>query len=503
MRAVILTVHHILTSIFLKNDKKTRFIWREIILPFFLRGDMMFYRLKSEYMLRGWKLLHTGVVNREDRKVKFLPSKKYNVLKLCDGKSASDLFDEAQRKIIDEFIADGYVEVTDKISPLEAVQEYKFHDNRFVSSMGWYITGKCNCKCRHCYLSSSPQKVEEFTHEQCMNIIAQMAECGVQNVSLIGGEPLIRRDFWEIVDELVAKDIKIKTILSNGILINEKFISELKSRDLRPKLKISFDGIGCHDWLRGFNGAEKAFYRAVKLLHEGNFKVHVSFDLHKGNLGSVRESVKLLASMGVDLVDIGRIFAMGAALDMQDKLMTRAEEHDFLLEYIPQYIADGAPVELHLSGIFSVFNTTEYMTPIVKMAENFNCDNYCLCGNARNFMKIDSDGYVIPCIPMGLAEGSKKYFSRITDKSLKEILNDEAYMRLVNTRLGEYFKRHPECADCEYKNRCGGGCRGMAMYYNRDGDIFGIDKDTCKFFKGGYYDKVVALAKSLGLKRIA
>ena len=67
----------------------------------------MFYRLKSEYMLRGWKLLPTGVVNRADRKVKFLPSKKFNVLKLCNGKSASDSFDEAQRKIIDEFIADG------------------------------------------------------------------------------------------------------------------------------------------------------------------------------------------------------------------------------------------------------------------------------------------------------------------------------------------------------------------------------------------------------------
>lgn len=463
----------------------------------------MFYRLKSEYMLRGWKLLPTGVVNRADRKVKFLPSKKFNVLKLCNGKSASDSFDEAQRKIIDEFIADGYVEVTDKISPLEAVQEYKFHDNRFVRSIAWLITGKCNCKCRHCYMSSSPQKVEEFTHEQCMDIIAQMAECGVQNVSLIGGEPLVRRDFWEIVDELVAKDIRIKTIFSNGILINEKFISELKKRNLRPKFKISFDGVGCHDWLRGFNGAEKAFYRAVKLLHEGNFKVHVSFDLHKDNLDSVRESVKLLASLKVDSVGIGRIFGVGAATSMQDKIMTREEQDNFFLEYIPQYIADGAPIALKLSGIFTGISTTEYEIPIVKMAENFKCDDYCICGYARNYMQIDYNGYVVPCIPLSYTESNKKYFSRITDKSLKEILDDEAYMNFVGMRLGDYFKHNPECSDCEYKNRCGGGCRGMAMYYNGDGDLFGIDKDTCKFFKGGYYDKVVALAKSLGLKRIA
>ena len=462
----------------------------------------MFYRLKSEYMLRGWKLLSTGVVNHENRTVQFLPPKKYNVLKLCNGQSAGDSFDEAQHKILEEFIADGYVETTDEISPLESVQEYKFHDNRFLRSIAWSITGKCNCKCRHCYMSASPQKVEEFTHEQCMDIIAQMADCGVQNVALIGGEPLVRRDFWEIVDELIAKDIRIKKVFSNGILINEKFISELKKRNLRPKFQLSFDGVGCHDWLRGFNGAEKAFYRAVKLLHEGNFNINVSFDLHKGNLDSVRESVKLLASMGVDSVKIGRIFAAGAAFSMQDKLMTQSETYDFFLEYIPQYIADGAPIKLYLSGMFSAFGATEYSIPIVKMGENFNHDNYCMCINARNFMQINCDGYVVPCMPMNYAESNKKFFSRITDKSLKEILDDKAYMDLVSTRLGDYFKKNPECDACEYRNRCGGGCRGLAMYHNRDGNLFGIDRDTCTFFKGGYYDKVVALANSLGLKRV-
>lgn len=462
----------------------------------------MFYRLKSEYMLRGWKLLPTGVVNRENRKVKFLSSKKYKVLKLCNGKSESGLFDEAQRKIIEEFIADGYVEAKEEISPLEAVQEYKFHDNRFLRSIAWLITGRCNCKCRHCYMSSSPQKVEEFTHAQCMDIIAQMADCGIQNVVLVGGEPLVRRDFWEIVDELIAKDIRIKNIFSNGILINEKFISELERRNFHPNFSISFDGVGCHDWLRGFNGAEKAFYRAVKLLHEGNFKIHVSFDLHKGNLDSVRESVKLLARLKVDSISIGRIFAGGAAFDMQDKLMTREEQDNFFLEYIPQYIADGAPMELHLSGMFTAFSPTEYSIPGVKMAENFKCDDYYMCVHGRNYMQIDYDGYVVPCMPMSYAEGNKKYFSRITDKSLKKILDDKTYMNFVSTRLGDYFKHNPECADCEYKNRCGGGCRGMAMYCNRDGDLFGIDKDTCNFFKGGYYDKMIALGKKLGLKRV-
>ena len=81
----------------------------------------MFYKLKSDYMLRGWKLLPTGVINRETREYNFLPGKKFAVLKLCNGLFDSDsiLFDDDQRKIMEELRAEGYVEANDTPSPLE------------------------------------------------------------------------------------------------------------------------------------------------------------------------------------------------------------------------------------------------------------------------------------------------------------------------------------------------------------------------------------------------
>ena len=114
----------------------------------------MFYKLKSDYMLRGWKLLPTGVINRETRQFKFLSGKKFGILKMCNGllDSESLFFDDEQRKIMEELRAEGYVEANDKPSTLEDVQEYKFYDNRFMKSAHWSITGKCNCRCRHCYM---------------------------------------------------------------------------------------------------------------------------------------------------------------------------------------------------------------------------------------------------------------------------------------------------------------------------------------------------------------
>ena len=63
----------------------------------------MFYKLKSDYMLRGWKLLPTGVINRETRQFKFLSGKKFGILKMCNGllDSESLFFDDEQRKIME------------------------------------------------------------------------------------------------------------------------------------------------------------------------------------------------------------------------------------------------------------------------------------------------------------------------------------------------------------------------------------------------------------------
>jgi len=67
------------------------------------------------------KVLPTGIINRDTRKFKFLSGEKFNVLKMCTGLLDSDnfLFDDEQRKIMEDLRADGYVEANDTPSPLE------------------------------------------------------------------------------------------------------------------------------------------------------------------------------------------------------------------------------------------------------------------------------------------------------------------------------------------------------------------------------------------------
>lgn len=130
-------------------------------------------------------------------------------------------------------------------------------------------------------MSAPHAKYGELSHENCIRIIDQLVQCGVQSVSLTGGECLVRKDFLELVDRMLSYGINIYTIYSNGALVNEKLLNELDSRGIHPEFNMSFDGVGQHDWIRGINGAEEAVIQAFKLCREKGFPTAAEMCLHR------------------------------------------------------------------------------------------------------------------------------------------------------------------------------------------------------------------------------
>lgn len=227
-----------------------------------------------------------------------------------------------------------------------------------------------------------------------------------------------------------------------------------------------------------------------------------AYGLHKGNIHALRDTIKELGGLGVQFLRVAPISEDGEALGMSEQILSTEEFYDAIIDYIPQYIADGVPMRANLMGVFEGINATEYKISMAKAPEDANIDRKCVCGQVRNSIHIDFNGFVMPCPMMGYNDAGKKHFSIIFDKPLKELLNEGAYMDFIDTRLGDYFKANPQCAACEYKNRCSSGCRANAMANNGDGDLLGVDKATCTFFKGGYYDRVLELGEKLNLKHV-
>ena len=233
----------------------------------------MYYRLKDKFNLRGWELLPYAVVDTEEHRAHFVKKEAFDALTLCDASVDFDLplIPESVRDSARELLEQGYIEVCSPGEGIAEKQQYRHYQNRFMEQAHWSITGKCNCKCRHCYLSAADGRYGELDHDDIMKIVNELGDCGVLSCSITGGEPLIRSDFWEIVDALTERDIGISQIYSNGLLVNEHLLDGFEKRGLHPEFNMSFDGVSYHDWLRGIPGAEKAVRRAFALCRDQGF----------------------------------------------------------------------------------------------------------------------------------------------------------------------------------------------------------------------------------------
>src|SRR5262245_53584467 len=71
----------------------------------------------------------------------------------------------------------------------------------------WEVTLRCDLTCRHCASRAGRSRPDELTTAEALDLVAQMAELGVKEVTLIGGEAYLRDDWTEIVRALVAAGV--------------------------------------------------------------------------------------------------------------------------------------------------------------------------------------------------------------------------------------------------------------------------------------------------------
>ena len=266
----------------------------------------MYYRLKDNYILRGWDKLPYALVNTETGQASFLNYQEFKAIEYCNGNIDFSLpfISSIVKSIIHKAERDKIIEPCEKDHSITPNQEYKRYSSPYVRTAHWSITGKCNYKCRHCYLSSPDVNSHELSHEDIMKIINELEDCGIMNVTLTGGEPLIRSDFLDIVDALRERNIRIHQIYSNGSLVNKRLLTELDNRNIHPEFSMSFDGVGCHDWLRGITGAERLVDNAFALCRDMGFKTSCEMTLHRGNMHTIRDSINHLAGLGVRAVKV-------------------------------------------------------------------------------------------------------------------------------------------------------------------------------------------------------
>ena len=459
----------------------------------------MFYRLNEKLLLRGWEKLPYAVIEKGVTRPLFITATEMQALQMCNGliDLSLPLVPQAVRDMLPMLVERGVIIPCRRGETINPEQEYRLYPARYIRTAHWSITGHCNYRCKHCYMSAPDAKFGELSHEQVMDVVQQLIDCGVREVSLTGGEPLVRRDFLDIVDALLAGGVHITTIYSNGRLVTDKLLDELAARGIHPEFNMSFDGVdGWHDWLRGIDGAGRIAEEAFRRCRDKGFPTGAEMCIHQGNKHTLRATVRYLAGLGCQSLKTTPISNVGAWKENgYGESISVDELYHLYYDYIPHYYADGMPLALQLGGFFMADpdEPDRYDLPSLKSCRKPEAT--CVCGHARMVMYISAEGRTLPCMALSGMD-IQEDFPLITEVGLSRCITDSRYMRLLDTRASEVLAHNEECRTCPHALQCLGGCRASALETSPT-DILAPDRAVCAIFKGGWIEKVTALMKEI------
>src|ERR1700752_693425 len=134
----------------------------------------------------------------------------------------------------------------------------------------WELTYACNLACVHCLSSSGRRDPRELTTADCKAVIDELERMQVFYVNIGGGEPTVRRDFWELLDYAVAHHVGVK-FSTNGSRITPEIAARIASTDY-VDVQVSLDGATAqvNDRVRG-PGSYATAIRAMENLASADF----------------------------------------------------------------------------------------------------------------------------------------------------------------------------------------------------------------------------------------
>lgn len=155
------------------------------------------------------------------------------------------------------------------------------------------VTYRCNERCEHCYLEHDAG--DEMTTGEIRTLLDQLADAGVFFLTISGGEPLIRRDCFEIIEHARALRFNVK-LKTNAVLIREQEARRLRALNVEQvQISIYSHRPEVHDGISKLPGSLKRTVAAIRLLKFHGLKVTMANVLMKSNFQD-SEGVRLLAA---------------------------------------------------------------------------------------------------------------------------------------------------------------------------------------------------------------
>jgi len=328
------------------------------------------------------------------------------------------------------------------------------------------VTGKCNLQCKYCFNAGYSTNKNEISLHRLRDLIRECKEMGIKTFAFSGGEPFLYNNFLKILEE-ECKDCSV-SILTNGTLISNEVIMQLKHMPQVTELLISLDGFKGHDSVR-LNSKSKNIQSIIRRIRKKmpSMKIAINTIISEANINDVLDLYELLKKIGVSRWRIDMPFYEGRYKKNFESLKYPTFEHIILVirDLLIHYFSDSAPFELK---ILNVYNSKMFNSDITtSMRANLNA-HPCDYTNWKTIsVKPNGDITFCPSLLIKMAN--------ITKMPISSALLVASKHPFLNIKIKDL-----PCKNCRYLNICEGGCRADALYWN--GSLLSNDPVSCSIF---------------------
>jgi radical SAM protein with 4Fe4S-binding SPASM domain len=331
----------------------------------------------------------------------------------------------------------------------------------------WRCTFTCDSSCAHCASAAKSPFPDEVDTAGAKHIVDQIYDFGATFLGINGGEPFLRKDFFQIVN--YAKEIGLNvSIITDGHLLNDAAFEKLVK--IEASVSVSIDGAETtNDAVRGKGSYTKAVAAIKRFSREKllNCLVYTFANVSNGVTNVNAEDFTHVLDLAQQYSAKWAVFH-GFIPYSSSEASLKANPSPLQYEsawnklYDLRFAYKGKPEINVYDPFFARVAKQRGMPDFDNWYENFFLGR-CFFGK---FMSIAENGDAIPC-----SFNDVYRFGNVKDKSLKAIWDD--------LQTSEFFAKvrdkkniKGKCGVCEYKGICG-GCRTSALYFT--GDILESD----------------------------
>jgi len=319
----------------------------------------------------------------------------------------------------------------------------------------WEITTQCNLRCTHCEVEAGERREDEMTGPEMLALADDLAAMGCGEVSLTGGEPLVRRGWADIATRLASSGVQVK-IVTNGLLVDDETVARMLEAGVTGAA-VSLDGMReVHDAIRvptsRMSSRWDSALRAIDLLASSPLRTAVITQVHRGNIDELGQMYELLAEHGVDAWQVQLTYPLGRLLTTGRDRLVRPADLPRLEALLAGLVQDGRVTVIPADNI-GYYGRHE---PVIRSAiigrHAFwtgcmaGCLGLCICSNG------DVKG--CPSQPDAFVVGNARR------EPLASIWQDADRFE-YNTHWDESLLEG-ECARCPHRRLCRAGCTTMA-----------------------------------------